>query len=139
VHQRDEGPSAFAWLAALISLVLPWAGIALGLFGIWTIAQNEPAGWWFLIAGGAMFIAGPFIDLIWAHRAVLKTDQPDLNRRNQQLVGRVLVVEEAIDGGRGKVRVGDTLWPAEGPDTPAGMLVRVTAAQGTVLVVERAS
>jgi membrane protein implicated in regulation of membrane protease activity len=36
------------------------------------------------------------------------------------------------------VRVGDTLWPVEGPDTPVGAEVKVTAAKGTVLVVERA-
>jgi inner membrane protein len=50
----------------------------------------------------------------------------------------VLVVVEPIEGGRGKVRVGDTIWPAEGPDLPAGSHVRVTAANGTVLQVERA-
>jgi len=49
----------------------------------------------------------------------------------------VLVVAEAIDGGRGKVRVGDTLWPAEGPDAAAGAEVRVIAAKATVQVVER--
>lgn len=138
MHRHDEGPSAFAWLVAFISLVLPWAGIALGLFGIWTITQNEPAGWWFLIAGGAMLIADALIDLVWAHPSVTKSDQPNLNRPAVQLVGRVLVVEEAIEGGRGKVRVSDTLWPVEGPDLPAGAQVRVTAARGTVLLVERA-
>jgi membrane protein implicated in regulation of membrane protease activity len=67
------------------------------------------------------------------------TDQPDLNERGQQYVGRALVVEQAIQNGRGKVRVGDTVWQAEGPDTPAGSRVKVTAARGTVLVVERAT
>ena len=82
-------------------------------------------------------IADVAIDFVWAHPTISKSDQPDLNRRAAQLVGRVLVVAEAIEGGRGKVRVGDTLWPAEGPDTPAGAEVRVAAAKATVLVVER--
>ena len=30
----------------------------------------------------------------------------------------------------------DTLWPAEGPDFPVGTRVKVTAVEGTVLVVE---
>ena len=38
--------------------------------------------------------------------------------------------------GRGKVRLGDTLWAADGPDCPAGTRVRVTGAAGTVLLVE---
>jgi membrane protein implicated in regulation of membrane protease activity len=47
------------------------------------------------------------------------------------------VVEEAIAHGRGRVRIGDTLWLVEGPDAPAGAQVRVTAAEGAVLQVER--
>jgi len=35
------------------------------------------------------------------------------------------------------VYAGDTLWLAEGPDTPAGAPVRVVAANASVLVVER--
>lgn len=45
---------------------------------------------------------------------------------------------EAIDYGRGKVRVEVTLWSAEGPDVPAGFVVKVTGAR-YVLVVERIS
>ncbi len=56
-----------------------------------------------------------------------------------QRIGRSLVVEDAIQNGRGKVRVGDTVWQAKGPDTPAGARVTVTGAEGTVLVVERAT
>jgi hypothetical protein len=70
---------------------------------------------------------------------VADSDLPDLNIRGQQYIGRSLVVEQAIQNGRGKVRVGDSLWAAEGPDTPAGARVTVTAARGTVLVVERAA
>jgi hypothetical protein len=67
------------------------------------------------------------------------SDLPDLNVRGQQYIGRSLVVEQAIQNGRGKVRLGDTLWSVEGPDAPAGSNVTVTGVRGTVLVVERAS
>ena len=43
---------------------------------------------------------------------------------------------EAIECGRGRIRVDDTLWCAEGVDTPAGANVRVTGVRGTVLLVE---
>ena len=137
MHRHDQGPSAFAWLIALVSLALPWVGVGFGLFGIWHITRGEYSGWWYLITGGTMLVADVLIDLVWAHPQISKSDQPELNQRAAQLVGRVLVVEEPIEGGRGKVRVGDTLWPAEGPDTPAGAHVRVAAAKGTVLCVER--
>jgi hypothetical protein len=72
-------------------------------------------------------------------RADVTSDEPDLNSRAQQYVGRMVVVEQAIQNGRGKVRVGDTLWQAQGLDTPAGSRVKVTATNGNVLVVERAT
>ena len=49
---------------------------------------------------------------------------------------RTVTLEEAIAHGRGKARIGDTVWVVEGPDAPAGAQVRVSAARGTVLVVE---
>ena len=60
------------------------------------------------------------IDFVWAHPTISKSDQPDLNRRGVQLVGRIPILAEAIEGGRGKVRARDTLWPVEGPTRPRG-------------------
>jgi hypothetical protein len=138
VQRPDGDPGAFAWLVALVSMALPWLGIGLGLLGGYQLSRGEGEGWWWLGAGAALLITDIVIDFVWAHPTISRSDQPDLNRPAVQLVGRVLVVAEAIDGGRGKVRVGDTLWPAEGSDIPAGAEVRVIAAKATVLVVERA-
>ena len=63
------------------------------------------------------------------------SDAPNLNVRGAQYVGRMVTVEEPIRGGRGKVRVGDTVWQAEGADAPAGTRVKVTGVRNTVLVV----
>jgi membrane protein implicated in regulation of membrane protease activity len=63
------------------------------------------------------------------------SDRSSLNVRGQQYVGRVFMLEEAIVNGRGRVKVGDSLWSAEGPDLPAGAKVRVTGVDGTVLKV----
>lgn len=138
MQRPDQDPSAFTWLVAFISLVLPWAAAVLAFFGLWEVARGEWAGWWYVAAAGVLLIADILIDFVWAHPSVLKTDQPDLNRRSVQLVGRVGVVEEAIAHGHGRVRIGDTLWLVEGPDAPAGAQVRVKAAEGAVLQVERA-
>jgi membrane protein implicated in regulation of membrane protease activity len=138
VQRPDGDPGAVAWLVALVSVVLPWIGIALALVGGFKLSRGETGGGWWLSAGAVLLILDVAIDFVWAHPAISKSDEPDLNRPAAQLVGRVLVVAEAIEAGRGKVRVGDTLWPAEGPDVPAGADVRVIAAKATVLVVERA-
>jgi inner membrane protein len=136
VQPRNEGPSAIAWLIALISLALPWVGIGAGLIGAWQIAQGDKSGWWLVGTGVAMLVADVLIDFVWAHPSITKSDQPDLNRRAEQLIGRVLLLEEAIEGGRGKVRVGDTLWLAEGAELPAGTRVKVTAVRRDALQVE---
>jgi inner membrane protein len=136
VQRDDPGPGPLAWLLAFISLLLPWVAAVLGLAGLWQVGYGTSSGWWYVAAAGLLLIADIAIDFIWVQSSVLQTDQPDLNLRASQIVGRVVLLEEAIEHGRGKARVGDTLWTVEGPDAPAGAEVRITAAQGTVLKVE---
>jgi len=126
-------------MLASISLALPWLGVGLSLWGLYRLALAEAAGWWLLLAGLGSFIADALIDLIWAHPAVTTSDEPDLNQRAAQLVGRTLVLADAIEGGRGRVQVGDTLWQVEGPDLPRGTEVKVAGAKATLLQVERVS
>src|SRR3546814_9344160 len=62
-----------------------------------------------------------------------QSDDSTLNRRGEQYVGRVFFLAEAITNGRGTVKVGDSLWRADGPDLPAGARVRVTGLAGTAI------
>jgi membrane protein implicated in regulation of membrane protease activity len=59
-----------------------------------------------------------------------------LNQRGAQYVGQNFPLIEAIAGGRGKIRVGDTVWLVSGTDTPEGARVRVTGVEGATLRVE---
>jgi len=59
-----------------------------------------------------------------------------VNRRGAQHVGEIYSVFTAIQGGRGKVSVGDSQWLASGPDCPVGARVRVMEVRGTMLVVQ---
>ena len=65
-----------------------------------------------------------------------RSDQPLLNRRGEQLIGQRYVLDSAIVNGRGKARVGDSLWLVEGPDLPAGSTVEVLGVAGTTLRVQ---
>ena len=56
------------------------------------------------------------------------SDQPLLNRRGDQLIGRTATLTEPIENGRGRIKIGDTMWRVSGPDLPAGSKVRVKAA-----------
>jgi inner membrane protein len=114
-----------------------WFGIAAAVIG--ALALSTGIVWqWQVLAFVLLSVAALFWVKRFARPDVAISDLPDLNVRGQQYVGRSLVVEQAIENGRGRVRVGDTLWSAEGPDAPAGARVRVTGTRGTVLVVERA-
>jgi len=63
-------------------------------------------------------------------------DQPNLNRRGEQYVGRSFTLEEAIVNGVGKIKVDDSTWRVKGTDMPAGMKVRVMSVEGTIFNVE---
>lgn len=63
---------------------------------------------------------------------------PTLNRRAEQLIGQCYVLDSAIQNGRGKARVGDSLWLVEGPDLPAGAQVSVVSVDGATLYVQPA-
>lgn len=66
----------------------------------------------------------------------IETDDPKLNDRGARLTGEIVTVVEAIADGHGRVKVGDTVWAARGTDAALGSRVRVTGADGAVLLVE---
>jgi hypothetical protein len=59
-----------------------------------------------------------------------------LNERSLAMVGARGTVCEVIRNGCGKVRLGDGVWLADGPDLAAGAPVVVSAVRGTRLVVQ---
>ncbi|HET7156640.1 MAG TPA: NfeD family protein [Hyphomicrobiaceae bacterium] len=115
-----------------------WFGLAAVVVGF--LALVIGVAWpWQVLAFGLISVLAVFWVRKYARPDMAISDLPDLNVRGQQYIGRSLVVEQAIQNGRGKVRVGDSTWVVEGPDAPAGARVTVTGAKGTVLVVERAT
>jgi hypothetical protein len=144
--QMLAGLGAWNWLLAAVALfaleaVVPgvhfvWFGVAAILVAL--LALTTGLVWqWQLIAFAVLAVVTVFVARRYARSDLAPSDTPDLNVRGQQYVGRVVTVEEAIRGGRGKVRVGDTLWQAEGAELPAGTRVKVTGARDTVLIVAR--
>ena len=133
------------WLLALVliaaEMLMPgyfllWIGIAAGAMGLVTLVLPGMSGiaqavLFGVLAVAACLIYWKFIRPVAEHR----DDQPLLNRRGAQLVGRRFVLAEAIVNGRGKVKVGDSEWLAEGPDLPVGSEVEVIEVAGSILTV----
>jgi len=69
--------------------------------------------------------------------SVPASDQPNLNRRGRQYVGREFTLNQPINNGIGKVMVDDSTWQVKGPDLPAGTKIRVRDVDGVVFIVER--
>jgi membrane protein implicated in regulation of membrane protease activity len=59
-----------------------------------------------------------------------------LNERHRSMLGERGTVCEAFVAGRGKVRLGDSVWLAAGPDLAEGAPIVVSGVRGTRLVVE---
>ena len=114
-----------------------WFGVSAAIVGL--IALVVPIAWpWQIIAFTLIALATVFWVRSKSREESQKSDVPDLNIRGAQYIGRIVTVEDAITNGRGKVRVNDTVWAAEGEDAARGSSVKVTGVDGTVLVVARA-
>jgi inner membrane protein len=74
----------------------------------------------------------------WFVTNAIQSADPDLNNRGARLTGEVVTVVEALDGGRGRVKVGDSVWTAKGANAPIGAKLRVTGCDGSVLLVDPA-
>ena len=68
-------------------------------------------------------------------RQARPSENSTLNRRLASYVGRTAEVAQPIVNGKGRIRLGDTLWIARGKDCPAGTKVIVTGIDGSDLVV----
>jgi membrane protein implicated in regulation of membrane protease activity len=136
------------WLLALVligaELAVPgyfmlWIGIAAAAMGVLVLIVPDLGA----LAQACAFALLAMISCViyWKFvRAELgkASDQPLLNRRAEQFVGRRYVLDSAIVNGQGKARVGDSVWLVEGPELPAGAPIEVVAVNGTTLRVRAA-
>ncbi len=115
---------------------LLWIGMAAAAVGVLTYLLPElPWTWQFILFALLSILTAVF----WWRRqrsAANPNDAPGLNNRGSELIGRTFLLHEAIIGGRGKIRAGDSLWLVSGPDLPVGQQVRVTGQDGVLLRVE---
>lgn len=139
--------------------VVTWAAVALLLFAAEALAPGAFMLWLGFAAAAvflivlalpelsvlvqvALFVGLSFISIQvyrqWFRGRERKSDQPMLNRRAEQLVGRVLPLERSIVNGSGRVQIADAYWDVAGPDLPAGTAVRIVGTDGMTLKVELA-
>jgi len=139
--------------------VVTWAAVALLLFAAEALVPGAFMLWLGLAATAvfliglafpelsplvqvALFVVLSFISIQvyrrWFRGREPQSDQPMLNRRADQLIGRVVPLDRAIVNGVGRVQIADAYWDVAGPDLPTGSVVRVLATDGMTLRVELA-
>ena len=128
----------FAAEAMAPGAFMRWFGFAAVAMAL-VVLVAPGLGW---LAQAVLFSALALISVAvyrrWFRGKGRQSDKPLLNRRAEQLVGSVAVLDQAIEGGRGRVKIDDAFWTVEGPDLPVGMRVRVVAVNGMTLKVQEA-
>lgn len=133
-----------------------WIGLGLILAALELLAPGVYLIWFALaaIATGVLVLGGEpsvpmqiisFVSLSlifafsakrWLRDKPIESADPLMNQRAARLVGQTALVTMAIEGGEGRVRIGDGEWLASGPDCPAGTRVRIAGVSGACLAVE---
>lgn len=133
-----------ALVLAVLELIAPgvvflWLAIAAGITA--GVAFITPAlGWTVHLAVFAILA----VIVTWAGKRYVKqnetpSENETLNKRGQQMLGKEVVLIEAIERGEGRVKIGDSPWRVHGPDLPEGTRVKIVAVDGARIEVEAAS
>lgn len=119
---------------ALPSSYLMWIALGAAITGIAASTGMMFEGQLaiFAVATALSCIAGYFV-----YRAMEaeRDGEVPLNAPRRSMVGARGTVCQAFVDGRGKVRIGDSVWLADGPDLAEGIPVVVTGVRGTRLEV----
>jgi membrane protein implicated in regulation of membrane protease activity len=114
-----------------------WLGGAALVMGLITLVLSA-MGWEVqFILFAILAAASVFAWYKFGRKLPGETQDATLNRRGESLVGRTGPLVEPIVNGRGRVKIDDSVWSAEGDDAPSGAKVMVTGVHGAVLTVER--
>jgi inner membrane protein len=145
---NELGPWNWVALGVLLlamEIMLPgvfllWFGLAAIIIGVLTVMFAN-AGFWPWEAQVLVFLILSLVFAVYGKRVMDKgdvTDEPLLNQRSAQLVGRTATLSEPILEGQGRIKLDDTTWRIKGPDMPVGTRVKVTSVEGNDLAVEAA-
>lgn len=125
---------------AIPGVFMLWFGLAAIVVGVMSVMFAN-ASFWPWEAQILAFLILALVLAFYGKRMMDKgdvTDEPLLNQRSAQLVGRTSTLTEPIAEGRGRIRLDDTTWRVNGPDLPAGTRVKVISVDGNDLAVEAA-
>lgn len=125
----------------LVALEIVVPGVFLLWIGIGAIATGALVSILGIISWETqclIFVPLAFIALFLGRKYIRKAapaEDTTLNRRLLSYIGRRAEVVQPVVNGKGRIRLGDTLWLVQGPDCPVGTMVTVTGVDGSELIV----
>lgn len=120
---------------AVPGVFLIWMAGAALITGLVTWAVPIPTAWQ-VVLFAVLAIVSVFSGRRYLRGNPVVGADPKMNDRGARAVGELVIVTHAIDGGSGRVKLGDSEWLAKGPDAAPGTRMRVAAHDGAVLLVE---
>jgi inner membrane protein len=133
---------AFGVFLLIVELLAPgvfflWIAQAAGMTGV-LLFFLPSLGWETQVAiFSVLSVLGVAIARHLVKHHPIASDQPLLNRRTAQYIGRVFTLDRPILNGQGKLKVDDSTWKIRGKDCEAGTRVKVVDADSVVLIVEK--
>ena len=120
-----------------------WFGLAAFAVGIITMIFGLESAVWVwqvqIIVFVVLALIFAFVGRSWMNkRGWNQSDQPELNDRGAQLIGRHAILTQPISEGMGRAQIGDTTWRVTGPELPAGAKVVVVSSKAGTLAVKAA-
>ena len=114
---------------------LIWMAGAAVITGLitWIVPLSVPLQ---VVLFAVLSVGAVFIGRNWLRANPIIAADPMMNDRGGRAVGETVLVTTVIEGGEGRVKLGDSEWIARGPDAEPGTRMRVTAHNGSVLLVE---
>jgi len=119
-------------------VIFLWLGVAAFAVGILLLAGLELTWQNQFIVFGLLSVISVIAGRYVVKKRPTETDQPALNQRGQQYIGRSFVLKEAMVDGVGKLVVDDTHWKISGETMAAGTKITVVSVDGMALNVEKA-
>ena len=116
--------------------IFMWMGIAAGLVGFILMLFPDISWQVQFVIFSLLSVASIVVWHFYLKKNPTETDQPMLNKRGHQYIGRTFTLDDAIVNNEGKIKVDDSTWKVEGENCDAGTQVEVTGVDGVVLIVK---
>ena len=136
------------WIAAAVFLILEifapgvvfvWMGISAGIIGAALFAFPDLAWELQFSVWGILAVASAVVGRNYIRRNPIKTDEPNLNKRGDQYIGRTFTLDKDLENGMGKIKVDDSIWKVEcDSDLKKGTKIKVVGLDSVIFKIEKA-